>query len=100
MPLRVATWNVRWATPRSRRTPEILRRIAGWHPEVLCLTETHDELLAPDGYVARSRPDYGYPIRDHRRKVMLWSREPWEHVNDVGLASMPPGRYVAGVTRT
>ena len=100
MPLRVATWNVRWATPTSRRTLEILRRIAAWDPEVLCLTETHDELLAGDGYVAYSRPDYGYPIREHRRKVMLWSREPWQHIDDVGLASMPPGRYVSGVTQT
>ena len=100
MQLRVATWNVRWATPRSRRTPEILHRIAGWDPEVLCLTETHDELRAPVGCVARSRPDHGYPIREHRRKVMLWSREPWEHVDDAGLTSMPPGRYVSGVTRT
>ncbi len=100
MPLRVATWNVRWATPTSRRTAEILRRIPGWDPEVVCLTEAHDELLAGDGYVAGSRPDYGYPIREHRRKVMLWSREPWQHVDDLGIASMPPGRYVSGVTQT
>ncbi len=100
MQLRVSTWNVEWATPASWATPEILRRIAGWDPEVLCLTETHDELLGPDGYIARSRPDYGYSIREHRRKVMLWSREPWQHVDDVGIASMPPGRYVSGVTQT
>ena len=31
---------------------------------------------------------------------MLWSREPWREVDDVGLESMPPGRFVAGVTRT
>ena len=29
---------------------------------------------------------------------MLWSREPWEHVDDVGIDSMPPGRFVPGVT--
>ena len=31
---------------------------------------------------------------------MLWSREPWEQVDDVGVESMPPGRFVSGVTRT
>ena len=31
---------------------------------------------------------------------MLWSRNPWEQADDVGLDSMPPGRFVAGVTRT
>ena len=31
---------------------------------------------------------------------MLWSREPWEQVDDLGVDSMPPGRFVSGVTRT
>ena len=100
MSLRVLNWNVEWATPRSRRTPEILSRIHGRTPEVVCLTETHDELLSREGYVACSQLDYGYPGREGRRKVMLWSREPWEKVDDVGIESMPPGRFVSGVTQT
>ena len=36
----------------------------------------------------------------NRRKVLLWSRQPWEEVDDLGHASMPPGRYVSGVTQT
>ena len=100
MSLRVLNWNVEWATPRSRRTPEILSRIRDRTPEVVCLTETHDELLAREGHAACSQRDYGYPITEHRRKVMLWSREPWEQVDDVGIDSMPPGRFVSGVTQT
>ena len=100
MPLRVVTWNVEWATPRSRRTAEILNRLTGYAPEIVCLTETHGELLCREGHAARSQPDYGYPITGYRRKVMLWSREPWEQVDDVGIDSMPPGRFVSGVTRT
>ena len=34
------------------------------------------------------------------RKVALWSREPWEQVDDRGVASLPPGKFVSGVTRT
>ena len=34
------------------------------------------------------------------RKVVPWSREPWHQVDDVGVASIPPGRFVSGVTRT
>ena len=67
---------------------------------MVCLTETHDELLDRDGHTVCSQPDYGYPIKPHRRKVMLWSREPWDQVDDVGAESMPPGRFVSGVTRT
>ena len=31
---------------------------------------------------------------------MLWLREPWNQVDDMGTDSMPPGRFVSGVTQT
>ena len=98
--MRAVTWNVEWATPGSRRTTEILSRINGHAPEVVCLTETDVGLLSQRGYTICSQPDAGYGIKMGRRKVLLWSREPWDEVDDVGLDSMPPGRFVAGVTRT
>ena len=94
------TWNVEWATPKSRRTGEILSRISGHDPEVVCLTETDVGLLSPQGHTICSQADYGYKVRENRRKVVLWSREPWHEVDDVGLDLMPPGRFVAGVTQT
>ena len=100
MSLKVVNWNVEWATPSSRRTPEILRRIDQHAPEVACLTESHVGLLAQDGHVICSRADYGYPIKEDRRKVALWSREPWAEVDDVGIDALPPGRFVSGVTQT
>ena len=57
-------------------------------------------MLSQRGYTICSEPDAGYGIKMSRRKVILWSREPWDEVDDVGLDSMPPGRFVAGVTRT
>ena len=100
MTMSLVNWNVQWATPRSKRTPEIRKRITGYRPDVICLTETHTELLSSGGHVICSQPDYGYKGRENRRKVMLWSREPWERVDDLGQPAMPPGRYVSGVTRT
>ncbi len=100
MTMSLINWNVQWATPRSKKTPEILKRIEEHTPDVICLTESNIELLSPGGYVICSQPDYGYKIAENRRKVMLWSREPWDRVDDLGLESLPPGRYVSGVTRT
>ena len=100
MSLKLVNWNVEWATPRSPRRAEILRRIQGHDPEVICLTETHTGLLPPEGHTICSQPDYGYPMKDGRRKVMLWSREPWDQVDDVGIDSMHPGRFVSGATQT
>ena len=100
MSLRVVNWNVEWATPSSWRTTEILSRLAQHVPELVCLTETHDGLLSQHGHAICSQPDYGYTVKEDRRKVMLWSREPWDQVDDVGIDSMPPGRFVSGVTQT
>ena len=100
MALRVVNWNVEWATPHSRRTAEILGRIARHTPEIVCLTEAHDRLLSDDGHIICSQPDYGYTVKEGRYKVMLWSKEPWKQVDDRGIGSMPPGRFVSGVTRT
>ena len=98
--MRVLTWNVEWATPRSWRAPEIVSRINGYDPEVVCLTEADTGLLPEFGHSICSRADYGYSVGKRRRKVTLWSREPWQSVDDVGLDSMPPGRFISGVTLT
>lgn len=100
MSLKVVTWNVQWATPKSQRTPEILARIDGHAPDVVCLTEVNDTLLSKDGFTISAQPDYGYTIKEGRRKVVLWSRHPWAQVDVVGSDTLPPGRFVSGVTRT
>ena len=45
MSMKLVNWNVRWATPRSKHSVEILNRIDRHSPEIVCLTETHSELL-------------------------------------------------------
>ena len=98
--LRVVNWNVEWATPRSRRTAEFLSRIDRHSPEIVCLTETHVRLMSHRGHAIYSQADAGYKLDVNRRKVVLWSREPWSQVDDSGLDSLPPGRFVSGVTQT
>ena len=57
-------------------------------------------LLSRHGHTIRSQSDYGYRTTEGRRKVALWSREPWSQVDCVGIKSLPPGRFIAGVTQT
>lgn len=96
--MKIVNWNVEWATAHWR-TQEILVRINRHSPEIVCLTETHSGLL-PGGHRICSRSDYGYGIQRSRRKVLLWSRQPWEGVDDIGDDRMPPGRFISGVTKT
>ena len=98
--MRLVNWNVRWATPRSPRRPEILRGMEAHEPEVVCLTETDVALLPWDGHVVCSLADYGYEAPKNRRKVLLWSRQPWRDVDQMGDPDMPPGRFVRATTQT
>ena len=98
--MKLVNWNVNWAAEH-RRTDEILNRINRHSPEIVCLTETHTHSgLLQDGHRICARPDSGDGIKESRRRVLLWSREPWEHVDDIGDGRMPPGRFISGVTRT
>ena len=100
MPVAIVNWNVEWATPKSWRTPEIRLRIAGHAPDVVCLTESDAGLLDAGGHVITACADFGAGPKGNRRKVLLWSREPWECVDACGSSDLPPGRFVSGVTRT
>ena len=97
----MVTWNVEWATPGSwSRRDEIVRRIERHRPDLVCLTESDVRLLSDQsGHTIHSQPD-GVKATDKLRKVVLWSREPWEQIDDFGIASLPPGKFVSGVTHT
>ena len=67
------------------------------------MTEGDAGVLPAGGHVIDAGTDWGYPIppaAPGRRKVLLWSREPWTPVFDPVQRELPPGRLVAGVTTT
>ena len=98
--MKVVNWNVQWATPDSARSPEILRRIQALDPDIICLTETDADFGLEHGHVICALPDYGMGVRGRRRKVALWSRNPWRPAVGLGGAALVPGRFVSGVTDT
>jgi endonuclease/exonuclease/phosphatase family metal-dependent hydrolase len=98
--VRVGVWNAQWAargTERGRATIRLLDSLAG---DVLCVTEVELGLLAETGHAIDSDPDYGYARVRDRRKVVLWSRQPWTEVDRMGAPELPGGRLVSGVTET
>ncbi|MEZ5381574.1 MAG: endonuclease/exonuclease/phosphatase family protein [Microthrixaceae bacterium] len=103
MALRLGTWNTQWATPSSRATSRgraVAERLAGAGCDVLAATEVLPEVLPP-GHLADAGRAWGYPVRDdRRRKLVLWSAEPWQDVQ-LGEPGTPlHGRYVRGTTET
>ena len=99
--MRIATWNVQWATTRSTRGRRVTAVLAALEADVIVLTEGCAAVLPPDGHVIDAGSDWGYRVDDPaRRKVLLWSKHPWTDVDLVGSEALPPGRFVAGTTKT
>ena len=75
-PLRIATWNLEWATPGSGRHERAVRHLVGLDADIIVTTE--DSVHEWDAYPHRidGGPDWGYPIKGQRRKVIAWSRTP------------------------
>jgi hypothetical protein len=55
-------------------------RIAAFDPEVVCLTEAYHDFLPESDYLISSEADYGYRMVPGRRKVLLWSKRPWNNL--------------------
>jgi len=98
--LTVVLWNVQWRTPATPAGQTIRRLIAAQNPDLVCLTESHSEALAGP-HMITSGADYGVRTPSAtRRKVVLWSRQPWSAVDALGDPHLPGGRFVRGVTVT
>ena len=99
--IRIGTWNTEWARPATARGGIISEKLAVSGCDVVCVTEGFAEILPDGGHVIDAGKDWGYPIHKGRRKVLLWSRQPWTpHIDAVGSAELPKGRFVAGITET
>ena len=93
-------WNLQWKRRGSAAGRLLLERIIACAPDIVCLTEAYADFLPASGFQIEATSDYGYPIREGRRKVLLWSREPWTDVDCVGDPGSPGGRFIRGRTTT
>lgn len=91
---------MQWAAPGRAKTDAMLARLAEHDPDIACLTEVYRGVQPAGGHAIEGGSSWGYPVVPGRRKVILWSKEPWKNVDQVGDAGLPPGRFVAGQTET
>jgi exonuclease III len=97
--IRIATWNVEWATPRTKAGKRIEPIISGLGADVFVMTEGCRELL-PDGFVVDAGTDWGYEDADkRRRKVLLWSRYPLVDAFQGEGFQLPEGRFIAATVQ-
>lgn len=98
--MRIGTWNVQWASPGARGD-EVRALVEGLTLDIFVGTEVTLAVLPRGGHVIDAGDDWGYSLpRADRRKVAMWSREPWRDVAVPDLAEMPGGRCAIGMTTT
>ena len=97
--MRTITWNVNWTGPDGYRGELIKNVISELEPEVACITEGNNGMFS-EGYSIFSDADYGYESPAYRRKVILWSKNPWKGIDSLGDEGLPGGRYVSATTMT
>ena len=97
--IRVATWNVEWATPETKAGKRIQRIIEQIDADIFVLTEGCKELM-PEGFVLDGGTDWGYESEDiRRRKVLLWSRYPLVDPSQGEAFQLPEGRFIAATVQ-
>ena len=97
--MKTLLWNIEWANTKRReqKIPEIL---ASHAPDVMCLSEVLLNVMPSHGHAIYGGDDWGYSNQENRRrKISLWSREPWTDVDELGSTELPPGRFVSGITQ-
>jgi endonuclease/exonuclease/phosphatase family metal-dependent hydrolase len=97
--IRIATWNVEWATPETKAGKRIQQIINEIDVDIFVLTEGCKELM-PEGFVLDGGTDWGYESEDaRRRKVLLWSRYPLVDQSQGEGFQLPEGRFVAATVQ-
>ncbi len=81
--VRVATWNLQWASPRGARHAAIRQQLEGVAADVVVATECFRSDWAVCPHVVDAGHDWGYPIVEGQRKVVAWSRTPWADARTV-----------------
>ncbi len=99
--VKVATWNLEWAIPGSGTESRIRGILEGLEADIMVLTEASTQTVPTGGHIISADGSWGYsPKHQTHRKVFLWSKTPWEDVDQIGSDRLPPGRFVAGTTTT
>ena len=96
----ISVFNCEWRSSSSVDAAVVRERVLRPETDIICLTEAYCDFFGDDGFTIECAPDHGYPIIEGRRKVMLWSRNPWSSTDNVVDQRLPSGRIVVGKTST
>ncbi|MES2922296.1 MAG: endonuclease/exonuclease/phosphatase family protein [Verrucomicrobiota bacterium] len=97
--MKLLNFNTAWAKPGTAVGKRVGQILVNADADLICLTEAFPELIAGTGHTITCDDRSGYVYPDDRKKVLLWSREPWSDVSTGEDSEVPGGRFVSGVTQ-
>jgi Endonuclease/Exonuclease/phosphatase family len=97
----IGIWNMQWKLASSISGKIMVEMLNSHNPEIICVTEGHVNQLPSDWHACPAEADHGYkPLVEGRRKVILFSRNPWTEVDSIGTEALPSGRFIVATTET
>lgn len=69
--LTVVTFNCEWRPSGSGDAGVIRARLLALAPDIICPTEAYRDFFGDLGHTIDAEADYGYPLVEGRRKVLL-----------------------------
>lgn len=96
--MRIVNWNIERHGPATWQAKSLLAEIAELGPDVLCLTEAWEASAATlGGHAISARGATWSAEHDSERKVLLWSKHPWQDVQTINQLETA-GSAITGLT--
>lgn len=97
--IRVLTWNMERKKPTTPLGSAALDHLFTYEPHVAVLTEASNLMPLRGGHLLEASSLDPAMWREDERKVVLWSRKPWQPIPEVAVCCRAD-RAIAGVTDT
>jgi endonuclease/exonuclease/phosphatase family metal-dependent hydrolase len=97
----VATWNIERRAPDTRQAKILLDRIQALAPDIVCLTEAFEGSTSCLGGFEISVRGVSWASEvAAERKVVLWSKQPWDDIDMEGNDDLRSGAFLSATTAT
>ena len=95
----ILTWNLERKKVNSPYGKLAISHLFDQLPDVIAVSETRTDFPTHDGFTIYAQKPNGR-FADNERKILIWSKNPWSKVDDLGDIGLPTGRFISGVTKT
>jgi len=91
----IGTWNTANTRPWGPNGKLAKAALEATGCDVLCVTEGFPAIFPDEENIITASQNWGFQVVDDRRRVQLWSKRPWTHIDRVGSEVLPGGGFSA-----